>query len=191
MVLSAILLGSLALIDGAFAGFRMAAGRSPFLVRTDETIRAMWLGVALSVLNVALAAGCIAALVATSDKPDAQLAVFVRWAEHLVLVYGSYATLVLVTMAIWTYPSTQARILASTMVLGPCTLIRPWFIVAGGIVAGTLQPRAEIVFASALVVCLQLGSEAIMNRLHDRAQREFIETVRTAARRQLPRNGSP
>jgi hypothetical protein len=64
-------------------------------------------------------------------------------AGKLVLVYGTYATLVLTALGLYLSGSFDFGVLASVLVLGPFTLIRPWVILAGAVwVAATTDTLA-------------------------------------------------
>ena len=54
-------------------------------------------------------------------------------AARMVLVYGAYATMVLLALGVYAVSSGDLRTLATVSVLGPFTLIRPLVISAGGV----------------------------------------------------------
>lgn len=78
-------------------------------------------------------------------------------AERLVLVYGVYATLVVVALGLYLSGSFDFGVLASVLVLGPFTLIRPWVILAG---AAWAAWQADTVAAAGMA----LAAGAVMAR---------------------------
>jgi hypothetical protein len=66
-----------------------------------------------------------------------------------------YATLTLVGMGIWAAAEADARTLASVVVLGPFTLIRPWVIAAAAVVGAWKAPG----FTAALVTLAACGAQ--------------------------------
>lgn len=162
---TAILLGVLALFDGLLAGFRAAAGRDG---RIDKRHyfrfaigRAALGGVVLLALNVAL----VAVLVLSGDR-SVVWAELVRAGELCVWIFGSFATLTIAAMVFWFSPIPEYRLLSSIIVLGPLTLLRP-FVIAGGLVlacAGTSEPRVWIAAIAAGLTMLSF--EHVIGRLH-------------------------
>jgi hypothetical protein len=87
------------------------------------------------------------------------LEVLERSARAMLPIIGVYATVVLVALAMWATADADFRTLASVIVLGPFTLVRPWVIVAAAVAGGWAAHSLE----GALVVLgacgLQLGLE--------------------------------
>jgi hypothetical protein len=70
----------------------------------------------------------------------------------------------------WTYPRRHTRELAVVLILGPCTLLRPYWIVGGAL--WTLAGRELSLAALIASVCaIQLSIEPLLNAWQARAQR--------------------
>ena len=91
-------------------------------------------------------------------------------ARPLVHTYGLFATGLLLVLVFWTYPRRRTRELAVVLILGPGTLLRPYWIVAGALwaLAGVDVPLAALIV---LVAAVQLGVEPMLNVRQARAQR--------------------
>ena len=136
-----VLLGTLAFIDGTLCGFRAAAGRNPRIFLWGYYGTSMRRGalVSLGAIAVFLALG----LVLRALGGEATWGSLENAAGKLVLVYGVYATLVLTALGLYLSGSFDFGVLASVLVLGPFTLIRPWVIFAGAVwVAATADTLA-------------------------------------------------
>lgn len=144
-MIAALLLGSLAVVDAGFCGFRDAAGRDRRIEKRPYYLRAVRRGMALGAAML-LPFGAAIALVADGVLWPDLLSV----AARMVLVYGAYATVVVSALALYKVASGDLRTLATVAVLGPFTLIRPLVICAGGVwgAIGAAHPT------SALIACL-------------------------------------
>ena len=113
---------ALAILDGAFAGFRSSAGRTGLISHRLYDRRAARRGAGLaSILLIPAVA------VASADvilRPG-HLADYTRAGTAMLAVYGPYALLVLAALACYATLNWQLRYLASALVLGPFTLFRP------------------------------------------------------------------
>jgi hypothetical protein len=176
----ALLLG-LSLTDAIFSGYRAGAGRNPRLHKLDYTLVSCWVGFFVG-LGAALL-GALAALVyvAVSGRvgqpvPDS-IARLDAAAQRLVFSYGVFASVLLLVVLLWTYPRRRTRELAVVLILGPCTLLRPWWIVGGALWAAQAVdlPLAALI---TLVVAAQLGVEPVLNLWHARAQSLRMEQWR-------------
>jgi hypothetical protein len=142
-----VLLGTLAFIDGTLCGFRAAAGRNPRIFLWGYYGASMRRGAlaSLGVIAVFLALG----LGLRALGGEAAWSALEAAAGKLVLVYGVYATLVLAALALYLTGSFDFGVLASVLVLGPFTLIRPWVILAG---AAWVAATADTAAAAAMSV---------------------------------------
>ena len=143
-----VLLGTLVFIDGTLCGFRAAAGRNPRIFLWGYYGASMRRGAVCSVLTISafLAAGlCVRAFGGEPAWTSLGEA-----AEKLVLVYGMFATLVLTSLGLYLSSSFDFGVLASVLVLGPFTLIRPLVIIAGALWAAA---TSATVSAAVLTVC--------------------------------------
>lgn len=146
------LLGLLVFVDGTLCGFRAAAGRNPRLFLRDYYAASLKRGAVLSVLVIAtFLAG---AMVLRSTSPEAWSALLLA-ADTMVLVYGVYAVVVLGALGLYLVGHFDFGVLATVLVLGPFTLVRPLVILGGAIWACVEGPQP-------LSVAFCLGAAAVM-----------------------------
>jgi hypothetical protein len=170
-----ILLAVLAVVDATFAGFRAAAGRDGRIDKRVYFRGALLRGALLGVLLVGVLSVITGLLVATAGDPVTAWAELVAAATTCVWIFGVFATLTLGALAFWFSPIPEYRLLASIIVLGPLTLIRPYVIVAALAVAaiGSSGPRVWIV--ALLGGVSMIGLEHVAGRAHTRNWRRLIE----------------
>lgn len=125
-MIAAVLLGSLAVVDAGFCGFRDAAGRDRLIEKRPYYGRAVRRGMFLGLALVIPFAIGIALLADAGVWPD-----LLQVAARMVWIYGAYATLVLLALGVYLVSSGDLRTLATVAVLGPFTLLRPLVICAG------------------------------------------------------------
>lgn len=173
----ALLLG-LSLTDAVFAGYRAGAGRNPRIHKLDYTILSCWAGLFAGLAAAVFAAlGALAYAVAGSGPFTADtIAQLDAAARPLVHAYAVFATVLLLVVLFWTYPRRRTRELAVVLILGPCTLLRPYWIIGGALwaLAGLELALAALI---ALVAALQLGIEPLLNLWHARAQRLRLQQL--------------
>lgn len=147
------LLATLVLLDGTLCGFRAAAGRNARIFLFPYYVASLRRGALVSAATVLVFLGAGLAVRATLGAPawDSLLAT----ADVLVKVYGVYATLVLMALLLYLSGSFDLGVLASVLVLGPFTLIRPYVIVGGALAAawwvGTPVAAAFALVAAAVM----------------------------------------
>ena len=122
-------LGVLAFIDGVLCGFRAAAGRNPRIFLWRYYGASMRRGAVFSLATIALF--LLAGLGLRAVGGEAAWQSLIATADKLVMVYGVFATLVLGALALYLSSSFDWGVLASVIVLGPFTLVRPLVILAG------------------------------------------------------------
>jgi hypothetical protein len=158
-----ILLAVLAIVDAGFAGYRDAAGRSPLIRKERYYRRAVRRGLLAGTVVCLIVGAIVGALFATGHSPAVAFDLL-HGASLLVLSFGVYATLVLLALGVWLVAEADVRTLASVLVLGPFTLIRPVYIlgscVATALVAHTWQGAAAPLAAA----CAQLALEPWLAR---------------------------
>jgi hypothetical protein len=128
-VTTALALALLTLIDGALCGFRAAAGRNPRIFLAAYYRRSIVRGATCAAAIVVVFGVAAAAVRALTGTPgwDALLAV----ADRMLDVYLIYAAVVLAALALYLLGNFDLGVLASVLVLGPLTLVRPVVIAAG------------------------------------------------------------
>lgn len=158
------LLWTLAIVDGGFAGFRSAAGRNGLIFKETYYRSAIRRGLRYGI-GVTLLAGLLIAVVAfTSPSPQARLDQLQPGAQAMLRVLGGYATLVLIALGIWSTAEADLRTLASVIVLGPFTLIRPAVIAGAAAWAAFVAPTAVAAGLAVAVCMLQLSVEPLLDR---------------------------
>lgn len=163
-MLTAILLYVLATVDGALAGYRVAAGRSALVDKRPYYRRALLRGALLvqPAIGVAVFVAVLLLLVAAdSGQLTREL---VAMCERMLQVYVPYALLVLGTLALRVLPSIDLRVATSVAVLGPATALRPYVMVAGVLWAALDSRRPEILLMATFVAGLMLVFEPLMER---------------------------
>ncbi len=162
----AIVLAILALFDALLAGFRAAAGRDGRIDKRPYFRRAMTVATRDAAVVIAANAALVAILVATAPDPDATWAAFAGAGATCIYVFGVFATLTLAALAFWLSPVPDYRVVATIIVLGPLTLVRP-LVVAGGLAyaaAGMSEPRVWI--AAVVAGLSMLVFERFVGRVH-------------------------
>jgi len=147
-----VLLGVLVFIDGTLCGFRAAAGRNPRIFLWGYYGASMRRGAVFSVATIGVFLG--AGLLLRALGGDPAWSSLVEAAGRLVLVYGVFATLVLGALGLYLMGSFDFGVLASVLVLGPFTLVRPLVILGGAVwVASSAPlPAAVMTGCAALVM---------------------------------------
>ncbi|MFT3772840.1 MAG: hypothetical protein QM820_46230 [Minicystis sp.] len=159
-----LLLWILALTDGAFAGYRDAAGRDAHIFKADYYRRAIRRGMRFALGTSALSAIVAAAVVIAAPSPAARLGELLVAARWMLLVVGAYATVVLGALGLWAAAEADLRTLASVAVLGPFTLLRPWVIAAAGALGALRAPSTPAAITAVVVCGLQWWVEPWLGR---------------------------
>ena len=151
----AAVLVTLAALDGAFAGFRASRGRDGLVWHAAADRVAAARGAGLSALLV----GPVGALVLVDAARPGRTAMYNKAAVAALTVYGPYAVLVLVALGAYLTLSWRRAFLASAVLLGPLTLVRPIVAVAGVVFAavrtGDLHATVLMAAAAAAVLAVE------------------------------------
>lgn len=150
-----LLLWILSLTDGAFAGYRDAAGRDAHIFKADYYRRAVRRGMRFALGTNAIAVILAAAVVIAAPSPATRFADLLVTARWMLLPVGAYATVVLGALGLWAAADADLRTLASVTVLGPFTLLRPWIIAAAGVLGAYRAPSTPAALAAVVVCALQ------------------------------------
>ncbi|MBL8920294.1 MAG: hypothetical protein JNJ54_15615 [Myxococcaceae bacterium] len=141
------LLALLVVVDGTLCGFRAAAGRNPRLFLRAYYAASMRRA---ALLALVVAAGFLGVTMAVRAHDAEAFSAIVAAGEVMVLVYGVYATVVLLALGLYLLGHFDLGVLATVLVLGPFTLARPLVIVAGAAFAAWSSPHpAAVAFAVA------------------------------------------
>jgi low temperature requirement protein LtrA len=152
----------LALLDGAFSGFRSSVGRTGLVNHRASDTRANQRGAALvTVLLVPVVA--LASCAAAADHRRA--AAFTRAGRVMLAIYGPYAALVLAALAVYALLGWRQRYLASAVILGPFTLLRPIVAVAGAVAAALVCHDLVVAVSAVLATVAVLACEPLADRL--------------------------
>jgi hypothetical protein len=167
----ALLLGILCLTDAAFAGYRDVAGRDARIFKAElqrkAVRRGLRSGLAVGALVFALAAGAVA----VAPSPAARFAELEVTARAMLPVLAVYATAVLAALGLWAAADADLRTLASVIVLGPFTLVRPWVIVLAGALGAWNAPSVPAAFIAVGACALQLALQPWLARAWRRGGR--------------------
>ncbi|MFT3841154.1 MAG: hypothetical protein QM723_29450 [Myxococcaceae bacterium] len=158
------LLWTLAVVDGGFAGFRSAAGRDGHIFKEAYFRSAIRRGLRYGFLVTVLAGLLIGVAAFASPSPQARVDELQPGAQVMLWVLGGYATLVLLALGIWSTAEADLRTLASVIILGPFTLIRPLVIVGAAGWAAYVAPNVVAAGLAVAVCVLQLSVEPLLNR---------------------------
>lgn len=152
----------LALLDGAFSGFRASAGRTGLIDHRAADRLAGRRGAALVLLALSPVIAGVSADVAA--RPD-RLAAYDRAGLAMLAVDGAYGVIVLGALACYLTLSWRKRYLASAVLLGPLTLARPAVAVAGGAVGIIVGHDALAAVFVMVAVSAVLGIEPAVGRI--------------------------
>ena len=164
--LSVLLL--LALTDGAFSGYRAAAGRDARLFKRGFYGQAMGRGAMYALGASALAGLAAGGLLALARDPANLLAALTRAGICLLEVYLPYAAVTVAAFAVRSVPSVDIRSAASALLFGPLDLLRPVVAVAGVLWAAGSTRRPEVLALGVLVLTLMLSCEGLLSRFYAR-----------------------
>ena len=117
----------IAALDFMFAGFRASCGRVGLVRHRRADVLASRRGLALGALLVGPVAAAIAVDAARSDRIDHYSAA----GRAMLGVYLPYGLVVLLALAAYLTLSWRFRFLASALLLGPLTLVRPLVALVG------------------------------------------------------------
>ena len=159
----------LGLLDGAFCAFRSSLGRTGLVNHRASDRLANLRGAALvSVLLVPVAALACLRIAADHDRIDA----FRRGGLAMLAIYGPYATLVLAALAVYALLGWPKRYLASAVILGPFTLLRPVVAVAAAVAGAIASRDAGVAACAAMAALAALACEPLADRLwYDHSRR--------------------
>jgi hypothetical protein len=158
----AVVLLILALLDGAFAGFRSSAGRTGLIHHraSDQQAARRGAGLACVLLAPVIAVVCGDALAHPAHLDD-----YTRAGIAMMAVYGPYALLVLIALACYATLDWRLKYLASAVILGPLTLLRPAIAILGAALAVVSTNEIAVATAAGLSVVAVLAVEPLAGRL--------------------------
>jgi hypothetical protein len=136
----------LALLDGAFAGFRSSVGRTGLIKHRASDEQAARRGAVL--VSILLAPAIVLAIADVLTSHD--LHAYTQAGSAMVVIYAPSALLVLAALSCYAALGWRLKYLASAVILGPFTLFRPAVAIAGA-VAGAVQGRNAVVTTTVIL----------------------------------------
>jgi hypothetical protein len=155
----AALLCLLALIDATLCGFRAAAGRSGLIDKRAYYQAAMWRGLFFGLGALALFLTVAGLLLLHSRQPEVLWRSFMAVGQRALWIYGPYTILIFFAISLWAMPWIEMRILATVLILGPFTLIRPYVVALGLIVGVSAQVQTEVLILAFVIAGVTLYQE--------------------------------
>ena len=167
----------LALLDGLLCGIRTSMGRCPLIRKHAYYARAMVRGVIGAQLFSMIALAALLTVFALSSDRDFLRRDLELTAGRMLRVFGPYAALVILNLALRLVPSNDVRSATSVLMLGPLTAIRPLVMIVGVFygIAGSSMIGTRIL--GILVLALMLSLEYLLNRRATRAQQLQIREL--------------
>jgi hypothetical protein len=160
----------LCVLDGGFSGFRVSAGRNG---RIDKRLyyrkwimRGLLVGVGFALFHSA----AMLALVGLSPDPTETFDALMQTGGTLAIFLGAYAALVGLAFLPYLLGGPDLRTLATVIVFGPLTLLRPAVLVASLVLGLNDAPSSGLGHeAIAVVFTVQLLLEPLLDRWIRRA----------------------
>jgi hypothetical protein len=163
-MLSLVVLYALATLDGAFCGYRAAAGRNALIDKRRYYRRALLRGAAL-VQGAVVIVGVTLACVLTFSSGQAGLAAdLLAAARRMLFVYVPYAAVALIAFAVRLLPSVDFRSATSVFVFGPLTALRPLVAVVGVIYGILPASRTQTRLLGIIVLALMFSVQWSLDR---------------------------
>ncbi|MGW4399840.1 oxidoreductase [Amycolatopsis nivea] len=129
-VLVPLVLGALALVDTALAGFRAATGRNARIRKRPYYLTASRRGLASGAAGLGFLASLIVATLAASADPGARYAELAKAGTRMLQVLTPFAAVVVASLlAYWLLPM-RGSTFVILIGLGPLTLARPAVVLA-------------------------------------------------------------
>ena len=158
--MTAVILCTMALVDGALAGFRAWAGRDGRVVKQQDRVRSGVRGViAAAVALVAIAA----VLLVIMDATSVTYGELVDAGNRMAVAYAPFCVAVALGFLGYFSASLESQALSTVIILGPATFLRPIVILAGAIYAAW-GASAWVVVAAFSAVVIVLAVEPIVGR---------------------------
>lgn len=150
------LLYVMALIDGMFVGYRDALGRNPSLDKRRYYLRAMFSGIGLVHLALAVIALTVAATLWLVDDVGQAITALEQVASSMRVFYAAYAGCVALVFGVYALPSYDLRSYITVSAFGTLTLVRPLVIIAVALLAGLWADHA-VAWPTCVAVALSMA----------------------------------
>lgn len=155
----------LATLDGAFCGYRAAAGRSALIEKTRYYRNALLRGAGLVQAAVALTGVLMVGLLALSPERNDLIYDLLTAAARMLRVYLPYTAIIVVAFAVRLLPSVDFRSATSVFIFGPMTALRPLVAIAGVIYGILPAHRAQTRFLGIIVLALMFAVQVSLDRI--------------------------
>ncbi len=152
----------LALADGACSGFRAVLGRNGRIDHRSDDVRAARVG--MIVVTLLLAPAAIVAGLDLTIEPS-RVGGYERSAQAMLVVLAPFALVVTLALIVYAVLGWRQKYLAMAVVLGPCTLVRPFVVVGAVAVAVSAGGSAGPVVTALLAGAAVLSVEPVVGRL--------------------------
>ncbi|MEI7058631.1 hypothetical protein WBG06_22605 [Nocardioides sp. CCNWLW239] len=156
--MSVVILVLLGVLDAAFSGFRSAQGRSGLVDHAQEDSAGILRGVRLFPW---VAAPAVA--VAVVDVLRGGGAAYGTAGDLFLLIIAPFAVMVLLALAAYGILRWELRYLASAIILGPCTFLRPYVVTVAAIIVIVRTAEVTVAVAATLAVIAVLVVEPILD----------------------------
>lgn len=152
---------ALALVDGSFSGFRSSVGRTGLIRHRASDLIAARRGATLAgVLLAPMIAFVIGDVITGAER----LPAYTDAGAAMLVIYLPYACVVVAALAAYALLDWRLKYLASAVILGPCTLLRPSVAVLGCLAAVIISRDPVVVGAAIWSVSAVLAVEPLANR---------------------------
>ncbi len=165
--MTAVILCTMALVDGALAGFRAWAGRDGRVVKHQDRLRAGVRGAMAAAVALLVIAAVLLSIMAATEVTYDELA---DAGNRMAIAYAPFCVAVALGFLGYFSASLESQALSTVIILGPATFLRPLVILAGAIYAAWGASAWVVVGAFSAVVVV-LAVEPIVGRTFARQLR--------------------
>ena len=169
-----LLLYLLALLDGVLCGLRTGMGRNARIRKRWYYLGATIRGLVGAQLVSTVALGALLLVLLISSHHGELRRDLEEAAGRMLRIFLPYAALVLGSLSLRAFPSTDIRSASSVFLLGPLTAIRPAVMVAGVVYGISESHLWETRILGLIILALMLSLEFVLNRWMARMQAKQI-----------------
>lgn len=152
----------LALLDAGFSGFRASLGRTGLIDHRRSDVLATFRG---AVLGVALLSPASALFAVDVGLLDASPRSYRIAGAAALMTFAPYAGLTLLALAAYALLGWRQKYLASAVVLGPFTLVRPLVVATGALIAIVRVDDVAVSMVVLLSATAMLAVEPLAGRM--------------------------
>jgi hypothetical protein len=159
-----LVLWALATVDAAFIGYREAAGRSALINKRAYYRNAMTRGALFGQIAVVIAGITITLLILLSSEPAKLVDELQAAGSRMLIVYVPYTLFIFLAVALRAVPSVDLQSIASVLIFGPFTFIRPIIVVAGVVWGFLAAPNLATLLLGVIILTLMLGLGRVIGK---------------------------